>query len=229
MKIEIWSDVMCPFCYIGKKKFEAALAQIPYQNNIQVEWKSFQLNPDLSKTDVSSVEEYLVINKGMSVEHLEGINSQLSEMGKAVGIDFQQQNSKVVNTGDAHRLIHFAQTKGKAAEAEERLFKAYFTEGKNVADDETLALLGEEIGLNKTETMEMLNSDAFVFEVASDILDARNIGVTSVPFFVIDRKYALSGAQPIDYFVSALTQAYEKDHLTESQNGAYCDIEGNCE
>ena len=149
MKIEIWSDVMCPFCYIGKKHFEQALTQIPYQDKIEVEWKSYQLNPDLSKTEITSVDEYLIQAKGISQEQVSAMHNQLAEMGKPVGIDFQQQNSKVVNTGDAHRLIHFAQANGKGSEAEERLFKAYFTEGKNVADYEVLAELAEEIGLNK--------------------------------------------------------------------------------
>ena len=229
MKIEIWSDIMCPFCYIGKKHFEQALEQIPYKDKIEIEWKSFQLNPDLSKTEITTVNDYLVEAKGISEEQVSAMHNQLAEMGKAVGVDFQQQNSKVVNTGDAHRLIHLAQTNGKGSEAEERLFKAYFTEGKNVADYEVLAELGEDIGLSKTEVLEMLNSDANVFEVASDILDARNIGVSGVPFFVIDRKYALSGAQPVEYFVSALTQAYEKDHLDQPQNGASCDVDGNCD
>ncbi len=229
MKIEIWSDVMCPFCYIGKKHLEQALEQIPYQDKIQVEWKSFQLNPDLSKTETMSMEEYLVNSKGISNEQVEAMNNQLTEMGKTVGINFDLQNSKIINTGDAHRLIHFAHSKGKAAEAEERLFKAYCTEGKNVADYEVLAELGEEIGLNKTEVTEMLNSDAYVFEVASDVLDARNIGVASVPFFVLDRKYSISGAQPVEYFISALTQAYEKDHLSTPTSGASCDIDGNCD
>ena len=229
MKIEIWSDVMCPFCYIGKKHFEQALEQISYKENIEVEWKSFQLNPDLSKTEITSVNDYLIQAKGISEEQVIAMNNQLAEMGKTVGIDFQQQHSKVINTGDAHRLIHFAQAKGQGSEAEERLFKAYFTEGKNIADTETLAELGEEIGLNKTEILDMLNSDENVFEVASDILDARNIGVSGVPFFVIDRKYAISGAQPVEYFVSALTQAYEKDHLKDAENGASCDVGGNCD
>ena len=230
MKIEIWSDVMCPFCYIGKKHFEQALDKIPYKNNIEIEWKSFQLNPDLPKNEITSVEEYLVKAKGISEEQVAAMNNQLAELGKSVGIDFQQQNSKVVNTGDAHRLIHFAQANGKGSEIEEQLFEAYFTEGKNVADHEVLATIGEKIGLNKTEILEMLNSDAYVFDVASDILDARNIGVSGVPFFVIDRKYSISGAQPVDYFVSALTQAFEKDHANNSSpNNASCDVDGNCD
>ena len=226
MKIEIWSDVMCPFCYIGKKNFETALEQIPYKDNIEVIWKSYQLDSDLSKIEPTEAKEYFE-KKGYSLEQVEASKARLNEMGAVYGITFNQGNI-MINTGDAHRLIQFAQTKGLGSEAEEALFKAYFTDNKNVADFDTLAEIATTIGLNKTEVSEMLNSDAFVFDVASDVLDARNIGVTGVPFFVIDRKYALSGAQPVEYFVSALTQAYEKDHLTAaSDEGASCDVDGN--
>ena len=228
MKIEIWSDVMCPFCYIGKKHFEAALEQIPYKDNIQVEWKSFQLDQDLSKVEPIEAKEYFA-KKGYAEEQVAGMKTRLQEMGNAAGISFNEGNI-MINTGEAHRLIQFAQSKGLGNEAEEALFKAYFTDNKNVADFDTLAEIGAEIGLNKTEVSEMLQSDAFVFEVASDILDGRNIGVTGVPFFVIDRKYALNGAQPVEYFVSALTQAYEKDHLKPDANDSVsCDINGQCD
>jgi len=226
MKIEIWSDVMCPFCYVGKKNFDAALAQIPYKDNIVVEWKSFQLDADLDRNEPTDTKAYFD-KKGFSEEQMKAVKVRLNEMGVTHGIQFNEGNV-IINTGEAHRLIQFAKTKGKGDEAEEILFRAYFTDNKNIADHETLASLGEEIGINKTETLEMLNSDAFVFDVASDVLDSRNIGVTGVPFFVIDRKYALSGAQPTEYFVSALTQAYEKDHLDASTNeGAACDVDGN--
>lgn len=226
MKIEIWSDVMCPFCYIGKKNFETALEQIPYKDNIEVIWKSYQLDSDLSKVEPTEAKEYFE-KKGYSLEQVEASKVRLNEMGAAYGVTFNQGNI-MINTGDAHRLIQFAQTKGLGSEAEEALFKAYFTDNKNVADFDTLAEIATTIGMNKTEVSEMLNSDAFVFDVASDVLDARTIGVTGVPFFVIDRKYALSGAQPVEYFVSALTQAYEKDHLTAaSDEGASCDVDGN--
>lgn len=228
MKIEIWSDIACPFCYIGKKNFEAALAQIPYSDKITVNWKSFQLDQNLSKTEPVDIMEYFKTNKGISEEQYLGMKAQLTEMGTAAGITFNEENV-MINTGDAHRLIQFAKTKGKANEVEEALFYAYFTENRNIADFDTLGTIAEEIGLNKLETIEMLHSDAFVFDVASDVLEARGIGVTSVPFFVIDRKYALKGAQQVEYFVSALTQAYEKDHLSnEADNGASCDVDGNC-
>lgn len=225
MKIEIWSDVMCPFCYIGKKNFELALEQIPYKDKIQVIWKSYQLDSDLSKEEPADAKAYFD-KKGISEEQLAASKIRLNEMGAAVGVTFNEGNI-MINTGDAHRLIQFAQTKGLGSEAEEALFQAYFTANQNVADYAVLAEVGEEIGLVKAEVLAMLDSDAFVFDVASDVLDGRNIGVTGVPFFVIDRKYALSGAQPVEYFVSALTQAYEKDHLPNQAQGDACGIDGN--
>ena len=226
MKIEIWSDVMCPFCYIGKKNFETALNQIPYKDKIQVIWKSFQLDQELSKSEPTPAKEYFS-KKGYSEEQVAAMKPRLAEMGSAAGITFNDETI-MINTSDAHRLIQFGQSKGLGNEIEEALFKAYFTDQKNVADYTTLAEIGEEVGLNKSEILAMLDSDAYVFEVASDILDGRNIGVTGVPFFVVDRKYALSGAQPVEYFVSALTQAYEKDHLPNEGQGEACSVDGNC-
>lgn len=226
MKIEIWSDVMCPFCYIGKKNFETALSQIPYKDNIEVIWKSYQLDSDLSKEEPTDAKVYFD-QRGYSEEQIAASKVRLNEMGAAYDITFSEGNV-MINTGDAHRLIQFAQTKGLATQVKEALFKAYFSDNKNVADYNTLAEVGAEAGLEKAEILAMLNSDAFVFEVASDVLDGRNIGVTGVPFFVIDRKYALSGAQPVDYFVSALTQAYEKDHLSNDNNGEACSVDGTC-
>ena len=229
MKIEVWSDVMCPFCYIGKKNFEEALAQIPYKDDINVIWRGFQLDENLSKDEPISTIEYLKSRKGIAEEQIQQMFSRLNVMGKEIGIEFNQENAKTVNTGNAHRLIAFAQTKGKGFLAKEALFKAYFTDAKNVADFDVLAQIGEEIGLNKTEVAEMLNSDAFVFDVASDILDARNLQITSVPFFAIDRKYALSGAQSVEYFKSAITQAYEKHYLNNDQSSSEtCAVDGNC-
>ena len=225
MKIEIWSDVMCPFCYIGKKNFELALAQIPYRDNIQVIWKSYQLDADLSKDEPADAKAYFE-KRGYSEEQLAASRVRLNEMAAAVGITLNEETI-MINTGDAHRLIQFAQSKGLGSEAEEALFKAYFRDNKNVADYTVLAEVGELIGLAKAEVLAMLDSDAFVFDVASDVLDGRNIGVTGVPFFVIDRKYALSGAQPVEYFVSALTQAYEKDHLPNQAQGDACGVDGN--
>ena len=229
MKIEVWSDIMCPFCYIGKRNFETALAQIPFKDDIKVIWRGFQLDENLSKDQPISTIDYLKSRKNISEEQIELLFSRLKEMGKEVGIQFNQENAKTVNTGDAHRLIAFAQTKDKGSEAKEVLFKAYFTDAKNIADYDTLAEIGTEIGLNKAEVLEMLNSDAFVFDVASDILDARNLQISSVPFFAIDRMYALSGAQSVEYFSSAITQAYEKHYVSNQDSSTdTCEVGGNC-
>lgn len=228
MKIDIWSDVMCPFCYIGKKHIEAAIEQLPFKNEVEVEWKSFQLAPDLSPTEAMDISTYLLERKGMEAAQVEGMNAQLAEMGKSLGIEFNMDAALAVNTSDAHRLIHLAHTKTLGSAMKERLFKAYFTEGKNVADATVLIQLATEVGLDAKEVEEMLISDAFVFEVASDALDAQDMKVQGVPFFVLDRKYGISGAQPVASFIDALTQTYNEGKVNPSTDGASCDVDGNC-
>lgn len=200
MKIDIWSDVMRPFCYIGKKHIEAAIEQLPFKNEVEVEWKSFQLAPDLSPTEAMDISTYLLERKGMEAAQVEGMNAQLAEMGKSLGIKFNMDAALAVNTSDAHRLIHLAHTKALGSAMKERLFKAYFTEGKNVADATVLIQLATEVGLDAKEVEEMLISDAFVFEVASDALDAQDMKVQGVPFFVLDRKYGISGLSTRRFF-----------------------------
>jgi len=211
MKVEIWSDVMCPFCYVGKKNFENALAQLPFKDKIQVEWKSFQLDPTLPEKGLTeSTQEYLAKRKGMPEDQIEGMLVHLKNVGQEVGIDFRQDISIPVNTLKAHRLSHFAQAQGKGNEIEEALFKAYFTEGKNVGNDEVLLDLIESIGLNKNEAKQFLASEELLQEVKSDISEANELGISGVPFFVINRKYGISGAQPSEVFVDALTQSFNE-------------------
>lgn len=211
MKVEIWSDVMCPFCYVGKKHFENALEQLPFKDKIEVEWKSFQLDPTLPADGASiTTKEYLVNRKGMPEEQIEGIFAHLQQAGKAVGIEFKQDISIPVNTFRAHRLIHFAQLAGKGNEIEEALFLAHFTNGKNIGDIEVLSAIGESIGLNKDEVKTFLQSEAQTDEVKSDIQEAQTLGISGVPFFVLDRKYGISGAQPVEAFAEALVQAYQE-------------------
>lgn len=233
MKVEIWSDVMCPFCYVGKKHFENALAQLPFKDKIEVEWKSFQLDPTLPVDGTSeSTIEYLVKRKGMPKEQIEGMMNHLDQAGSAVGIEFKQDISIPVNTFRAHRLIHFAQSHGKGNEMEEALFFAHFTAGKNVGDIEVLTELATSIGLNKEEVLALLQSEAQTQEVKNDIDEAQTLGISGVPFFVVDRKYGISGAQPIDTFAEALTQAYEesqpKFEMKGDQDANACGPEG-CE
>lgn len=233
MKIEIWSDVMCPFCFIGKKHFEQAVEQLPFKNEIQVQWKSFQLDPDLPiEGSPLSTAQYLVNRKGMPKEQVEGMMDQLQHKGAEAGIHFRQDISIPVNTLRAHRLIHFAQQRGKGNEMEEALFEAHFSHGKNVGDIALLTSLAESIGLNKNEVNAFLSTSEQTNEVNRDIQEAAELGISGVPFFVINRKYGVSGAQPVEVFVNALTKAYQeskpKFEMQENSAAESCGPDG-CE
>ena len=230
MKVQIWSDVMCPFCYIGKKNFEAALEKLPFKEAVEIEWKSYQLDPDLNESsNTLTINDYLAQRKGMPVQQIEQMQQRIKEMGNAVGIDFQMNKAIVANTMLAHKLIHFAAKSNKANEAEELLFKLHFTDGKNIADVTTLVNAAEELGLDTDQAQYVLTSDSFDYEVKQDILEARNIGVSGVPFFVLNNKYAVSGAQPIDAFIEALTQTYNETVVNKTiVEGDSCGIDG-CE
>lgn len=210
MKVEIWSDVMCPFCYIGKRKFEAALAQFPQNDSIEIVWRSFQLDPNMKTQPDKNVYDYLAEVKGQTREWSIQMHQHVTNMAKAVGLDYRFDKAVVANSFDAHRVVHMAKQQGLGDAAEERIFKAYFTEGKNTADHETLAALGEEIGLDKAAVLAMLKTDAFAAAVRAEMREATEIGVTGVPFFVLDRKYAVSGAQDPQVFAQALQQAFSE-------------------
>lgn len=233
MKVEIWSDVMCPFCYVGKKNFENALVQLSFKDKIEVEWKSFQLDPDLPVEGLDmSTAAYLAKRKGMPEQQIQGMMDNLQHAGQAVGIDFKQDQSIPVNTIRAHRLIHFAQSHGKGNEMEEALFFAHFTAGKNVGDIEVLVSLAEQVGLNAAEVRAFLATDEQIDEVTADITEARALGISGVPFFVLDRKYGVSGAQPTEAFVEALTQAFQESQpqfeMKGNSDAGACGPEG-CE
>jgi predicted DsbA family dithiol-disulfide isomerase len=208
MNVEIWSDVMCPFCYIGKRKFEKALEQFPNKDKIQIIWKSFQLDPTTVTDPNLNTIDHLAKKKGWSKEQANETISHVSGIAKKVGLDFHFEKAVVANSFDAHRLSHLAKKYAKQNELEEKLFAAYFTEGKNTADLETLVKIGTDIGLNEDEIRKVLNSETYSNEVKEDIEQAQQIGVKGVPFFVLDRKYAVSGAQESDTFLGALEKAY---------------------
>lgn len=210
MKIEIWSDIMCPFCYIGKRKLEKSIESIPNKEDIEIEWKSYQLNPDL-KTDASlSINEYLATHKGMSVEQAKQLNTQVTEMAAAEGLTYNMDKSVVANSFRAHVFAHFAKRYGKQLQAEELLFKSYFTDGKNIDDFTILKELAIEIGLDAVALETVLLNGELDDEVKMDIHEARQIGVRGVPFFVYNRKYAISGAQPQDLFEDTVKKALEE-------------------
>jgi predicted DsbA family dithiol-disulfide isomerase len=235
MKVEIWSDVMCPFCYIGKRKFEAALEQFPQKEKIEIEWKSFQLNPAMKTEPDKTINEYLAEAKGWSLDYAAQMNDHVTSIAAEVGLEYNMDKAVVANSFDAHRFVQFAKTKGKGDDAEEQLFKAYFTDGKNTADHQTLIDLGNQIGLDTAELKEVLNGTQFSEQVHHDVYEAQQVGARGVPFFVLDRKYAVSGAQQPETFLGALEKSFsewEKSNpapLVNLADGAACDIEGSCD
>ena len=237
MKVEIWSDVMCPFCYIGKRHFEQAIDKLPYKNEIEVEWKSFQLNPDYHNTTSEDLYTYLARAKGMSITQAKQLTGNVVEMANNAGLSLDFDKSIPANSLDAHRFIHFAKTKGLQDEAEEALFYAHFIEGKDIAKHEELLAIGEKIGLDKTEVNQVLTTNEFGEAVKYDIYESQQLGVRGVPYFVINRKYALSGAQPVATFEAAIKQSFEEWKTTQPKvaltslnksEDAFCD-ENGCE
>lgn len=231
MKIEIWSDVMCPFCYIGKRKLEQSLNNSPLKDDVEIEWKSYQLNPELVTDTSIGIDDYLAQHKGMSKEQARQLNQQVTEMAKEEGLVFNFDQSVVANSFLAHQLLHFAKQYNKQNEAEEILFKSYFTDGKNIDDIEFLKSIVNELGLNIASFENSIVEGTFVDEVKMDIHEARQIGVKGVPFFVYDRKYAISGAQPLALFDQTLNQAFEQwkgstSITLQNSDGPSCGPEG---
>jgi predicted DsbA family dithiol-disulfide isomerase len=208
MKIEVWSDVVCPFCYIGKTHFNEALAQFAEKENIEFVWKSFQLNPNLKTNLDKTLYEHLSESKGIPIEQAKSMGQHAAQMGKASGLNLNFDKSVVANSFNSHRLIHHAKAKGLQQEMKERLFLAYFSEGKNIDDTEILISLGKEVGLNAEEVKAVLESDKYADAVQADVKESQQLGVTGVPFFVFDRKYAISGAQPSAAFLETLEKSF---------------------
>lgn len=239
MKIEIWSDVMCPFCYIGKRHLEQALAQFDDSNRVEIVWKSYQLNPDLPLKieNKESAYEYLAKAKGISYEQSVQMHDNVVKMAAKVGLNYQFDKAVVANSFYAHQLAQYAKEKGLGVEIEELLFKAYFTEGKDISDKATLVLLGAELGFTQAEVEQALSNEKYAVLVRKDIAETQQIGVRGVPFFVFDRKYAVSGAQPTEQFLGALQQSVSEwktanninDLQIKEGDGPACTPEGVCE
>jgi predicted DsbA family dithiol-disulfide isomerase len=235
MIVEIWSDVICPFCYIGKRKFETALAQLPQRDRIEVVWKSFQLQPD-TRTDPSrNAVQHAAERKGWTLEFTRQAMADVTERARQVGLSFHYEQTVVANTFDAHRLAHYATAAGKGDEMHEQLFKAYFTDGRNIADHAVLVTLASPVGLSEDAVKRVLDSDQFAAEVRRDIDEALRFGINAVPCFVFDRKYAVSGAQDPAILLQALQQSLaERADASHSPSlaatsGPACDPQGNCD
>ena len=211
MKIEIWSDFACPFCYIGKARFEQALNQFENKDQVEVVYKAYQLNPHAPKEMIGSAAETFAKGHGMSVADAKSKFAMTTQMAKTVGLTYNYDIIQLTNTFDAHRLAKWAQTMNKDEVLTTRLMKAYFTEGKNLSDKNTLVELAGEVGLDQDAAKKVLESNEFAETVNGEITEARQVGVQGVPFFVINRKYGVSGAQATEYFLQALRQIYQEE------------------
>ena len=234
MKVEIWSDVMCPFCYIGKRRFEESLKQFENKDEVEIEWKSFQLNPDMKTEPGLNINQYLADKKGWTLDYAKQMNGHVTKMAAEVGLQYNMDKAVVANSFNAHRLIHLAKSHGLNNEAKERLLKAYFTEGKNIDDTQTLVQLGTEIGLDAAEIEQVLATDAYASDVNEDLAQAQNYGIQGVPFFVYDNKYAISGAQAVPVFEDTLNKAFGEWQQEHSKPklvtiaGESCRLDGDC-
>lgn len=207
MKIEVWSDYVCPFCYIGKRHLEEAIQEAGLEEKVDIVYKAYELDPNAPAISDKSMTTVLEEKYKISSEEAKTMTDNVAQQAKAVNLAYDFDKMTRANTFQAHRLAKFAEEEGLGQEMTERLLQAYFIEGKKIGSFETLLALAEEIGLSREGTQEMLHSEDFNDAVKKDIQEAGQIGVQGVPFFVIDRKYALSGAQPVATFVEALQKA----------------------
>ncbi|UPK72603.1 DsbA family oxidoreductase [Chitinophaga filiformis] len=233
MKVEIWSDIMCPWCYIGKRRFEAAMAQFPDAGAVEIEWHSFQLDPTIQSGHGDNLYAYLSKRKGIPYEQAEQMNNQVTALAGSLGLTYNLDQAVVANSFDAHRLIQLAKKHQLGDAAEERLFRAYFTEGKDFSDPATLVALGKEIGLEESVLQELVSGQAYAAEVRQDIAEAEALGVRGVPFFVFDRKYGVSGAQAAETFLEVLNKSVGEWKKTQPSGleiveGQTCGPDGDC-
>ena len=210
IQVEIWSDVLCPFCYIGKKKFEAALQAFSGKDSVEVVWRSFQLEPDSPVFGQQTPENYtqhLATKKGMTAAQVNAMFETVAAMGSAVGLTLDFEKAVIANSFDAHRLTHLAANYGKKAAAKEALFKAHFTLGLDIGAPSVLLKIGEQLGLPHAEVKAMLTGELYKEAVKKDLTEAERLGISSVPFFVFNRRFAVSGAQDSATFLDALQRS----------------------
>ncbi len=212
MKVEIWSDIACPWCYIGRVRFETALAQFPHRDQVEVIWRSYELDPRAPREATQSIGEVLARKYGISREEAEAMTAQTAQVGAQEGLEMRFDRVQPVRTFDAHRLLHLAAKHGAQDALSERLHRAHFTDGLNVADHDVLTRLAAEVGLDADAARQMLGSEAHTGDVRADIQRGLAFGCQGVPYFVFDEKYAVSGAQRPDVFLSAMQRAWVDAH-----------------
>lgn len=230
MKVDIWSDIACPFCYIGKTQFDKALDEFAHKGELEVTYHSFQLDPMLPRDYDGTVHEMLGKKLGKTAEEAKSMNDSVSKQADGYDLSYDMDKLVVTKTEDAHRLIHFASQKGKQSEMINRIYKAYFSEGKHVGDFEVLADLAAEVGLDRDEALSALEGDDYRQDVTADMEKAASLGIRGVPFYVINEKYGLSGAQGEKVFLEALQKAWHEANPLEmvgSSDAATC-VDGVC-
>jgi predicted DsbA family dithiol-disulfide isomerase len=207
VKVEIWSDVACPWCYIGKRRFEVALARFEHRDEVDVRWRSFELDPDAPAVREVAYADRLATKYGISVAEAEATIDRMIETGAGHGVVLRFDKARPANTFDAHRLLHLGAERGVQHDLKERLLRAMFTTGANLADVDVLVALATDAGIDPAEARDALAGDAFAAEVRADERRAADLGITSVPFFVVDGKLGVSGAQPPDLLLGVLEEA----------------------
>jgi predicted DsbA family dithiol-disulfide isomerase len=228
MQVEIWSDVACPWCYIGKRRFEGALAQFKHRDQVEVIWRSYQLDPSTPRASGQPVYEVLEKKMHLSREKAIAMNDHVSALAAQEGLDYHMDKAQYDNSFDAHRMVHLAAAHGKQDAMEERLFKAYFTDGIAIGEHEALLQLASEIGLDAAEARATLDSDAYADEVRADLERADAFGIQGVPFFAIDETYGISGAQPAELFKSTMEQIWTESHPLIQLESAASQDAGQC-
>jgi predicted DsbA family dithiol-disulfide isomerase len=230
LRIDVWSDIACPWCYVGKRRLEAALAKFPHREAVEIVWRAFELDPAAPRERDASMSYAARLAKkyGSTVAEADGMIARMTDVAAADGLDFRFDVIRAGNTFDAHRVIHLGGERGKQDAVKERLLRAYMSEGEPIGDPETLVRLAGEAGLDEEEVRAMLASDAHVKEVREDEDEARKLGISGVPFFVLGGKYAISGAQSADVFLRALDRAWEdlSARPTFIAEGAACGPDG---
>jgi predicted DsbA family dithiol-disulfide isomerase len=208
MQVEIWSDIVCPWCYLGKRNFEQALQQFGHRDEVDVVYRSFELDPAAPADATTPTVELLASKYGMTPDQAKAAQRQMEQRAAQVGLTFRMGDLRSGNTRDAHRLLQLARERGRQPELVERLHRAYFTEQDSVFDRAALTRLAADVGLEPAEVAAVLDSDQFGADVTADEATAQALGATGVPFFVIDRRYGISGAQPPELIGQALSQAW---------------------
>jgi predicted DsbA family dithiol-disulfide isomerase len=228
MRVEIWSDVVCPWCYIGKRRFEQALDKFDHRDEVEVVWRAFELDPNAPVTREGDYATRIATKYGTSREQAQAMIDRMVDAGAGDGLDLRFDISRPGNTFDAHRLLHLAGERGRQDEVKERLLRATFTEGEPIGDRGVLARLAVDAGLDPDEVQTVLDGDRYSTEVRADERRAHELGVSGVPFFVVDGRYGVSGAQSPDVLLDVLNQAWaERPQVSVVADGDGCEGD-NC-